>query len=189
MIPTHLSAVNVEENSKEYEDFLSLYHTAFPPIEQIPEDFFQASIRIDGASITAYYAGNAFVGFTHAIETEHFLFLYFFAVKSELRSQGFGSEIIRNHLMKHYPGKPIVLNVEAPDNAAEDNEFRLKRIAFYQRVGFVPLKQNFYDERVLFRILSTSPELNIDEYEAFLKKVYSIQNLEYTVHILLDSTV
>lgn len=188
MIPTHLSAVNVRENSKEYEDFLYLYHTAFPPIEQIPEDYFQASIHAEGASVTAYYAEETFVGFTYTIETEHFLFLYFFAVNPELRSQGFGSEIIRNHLMKRYPGKPIVLNAEVPDDAVEDNSLRLRRIAFYERVGFVPLKYCFDDERILFRVLSTSPELNIEAYEAFLKMLYGIQNIGDTVHILPDST-
>jgi len=184
MIPTHLVAINVKENSKEYEDFLSLYHMAFPPIEQIPENFFQASIHAEGASVTAYYTEETFVGFTYTIETEHFLFLYFFAIEPELRSQGFGSEIIRNHLMKRYPGKPIVLNAEAPDDAAEDNVVRLRRIAFYEHVGFVQLNYKFYDERILFRILCTSPDLNIDEYEAFLKMGYSIQNIGESVHIL-----
>ncbi|HJJ36272.1 MAG TPA: GNAT family N-acetyltransferase, partial [Methanocorpusculum sp.] len=114
-----LSAIKVKDNSKEYEDFLSLYHIAFPPIEQIPEDYFQASIHTKGASVTAYYAEETFVGFTYTIETEQFLFLYFFAVNPKLRSQGFGSEIIRDHLMKQYPGKPIVLNAEIPDDAAK----------------------------------------------------------------------
>ncbi|HJJ31676.1 MAG TPA: GNAT family N-acetyltransferase [Methanocorpusculum sp.] len=179
----HLTAVNVTDSSKEYEDFISLYHTAFPPDELIPEDYLFASLHMDGAAVAAYYADDLFVGFTYVIDAPHFLFLYFFAVNPELRSQGFGSEIIREHLMKRYPGKPIVLNVEVPDETAENNALRLRRIAFYQRAGFVSLKYRLYDKRVLFNILSTSSELPIDEYEAFLKQVYAVQNLEDTVEI------
>lgn len=184
-----LTAIPVKDNSKEYRDFISLYHTAFPPSELIPAEYFQASIHIEGAEVTSYYTentsgGQEFVGFTYVIDTTDFLFIYFFAVNQNLRSRGFGSEIICNHLMKRYPGKILVLNAECPDETAPDNSLRLRRIAFYERLGFVQVNCTFYDERVLFTILSTSPALDIDRYKAFLQKLYDLQNLPDTVYIL-----
>ena len=187
-----LTAVDVKDNSEEYHDFVSLYHTAFPPEELIPEEGFYDSIHMEGASVTAYYdeenpGKKVFIGFTYVIETEQFLFLYFFAVNPKHRSRGFGTEIIRSHLMKKYPGKTIVVNVEYPDESAEDYTLRLERIKFYKRLGFVQLNCSLYDGRVLFLVLSTSSELNLDEYNAFLQRGYDIQNLKDTVQILRPS--
>ena len=176
-----LTAVAVKDNSAEYQDFLSLYHTAFPPDEQILPEYFQDSIHTDGASITAYYeyetqGKKVFAGFSFVVETDEFLFLYFLAVNPELRSKGIGSEIIKNHLMKKYAGKTIVLNVETPDDSAKDNLPRLRRIAFYKRLGFIPMNCSFSDGRVQFSVLSTSPELDLNGYLAFLQKLCGVEN-------------
>ncbi len=177
-----LTAVVANDNSDEFQDFLSLYHTAFPPEEQIPEELFWDSVHMDGAEITVYYneempGTNPYAGFSFVIETEPFLFLYFLAVNPDFRSKGIGSEIIRNHLMKQYPGKTIVLNVESPDESAEDNNSRLRRIAFYERLGFVQMNCSFTDGRVKFSVLSTSSELDLNAYFAFLQKLCGCDEL------------
>jgi len=182
-----LKAVAVEDNSKEYQDFISLYYTAFPPDELIPEDYFQKCIHLNGASVTAYYSGEIFVGFTYVIDTEQFLFLYFFAVNPELRSRGFGSEIIRNHLMKKYPGKPIVLNAEAPDDTTEDNTSRLRRIAFYERLGFSQMNCKLFDGRVLFMPLSTSEKFNLNDLVEFMQELYDFQQLGDTIYMVRNT--
>ena len=189
----NLTAIVAKDNSKEFQDFLSLYRIAFPPEEQIPDELFWYSIHMEGAKVTTYYAeeilGKKFyAGFSFVIETEQFLFLYFLAVNPEIRSKGIGSEIIQNHLMKQYPGKTIVLNVESPDELAEDNHSRLRRIAFYERLGFVQMNCSFTDGCVMFSVLSTSSELDLNAYVEFLRKLCGCDELPDEIDIHMPSS-
>ena len=70
------------------------------------------------------------------IESEKMIFLLYFAVNAQQRSKGYGSQII-HELKQVARGREIILNVEKPDQSAENNTQRVQRITFYERNGFV----------------------------------------------------
>ena len=70
------------------------------------------------------------------IESEKMIFLLYFAVNAQQRSKGYGSQII-HELKQVARGREIILNVEKPDQSAENNTHRVQRITFYERNGFV----------------------------------------------------
>lgn len=77
------------------------------------------------------------VGCTAYWQFDEFVFLEHIAINSEERGKGYGSETLR--LLEKTYGKPIVLEVEPPDGG-----YASKRIAFYQRNGFVLNRKNDY---------------------------------------------
>ncbi len=75
--------------------------------------------------------GNETVGCAVLWELKNFVFLEHITIKPEERGKGYGSETLRL-MVKTYENKPIILEVEPPDGGYAD-----RRIAFYQRNGFV----------------------------------------------------
>ena len=62
-------------------------------------------------------------------------YLFFLAIEGALRSKGCGAEAVA--LLKTlYPGKTQVVDLEMPDDRAENSAQRIRRRAFYTRCGY-----------------------------------------------------
>ena len=76
------------------------------------------------------YENGEFIGYVCFWEFEKFLFVEHFAILENMRGTGCGSRFLKEFSEK--AKKPIVLEVELPEN-----EIAIKRIKFYERVGYV----------------------------------------------------
>lgn len=88
-------------------------------------------------------------------EFADFIYIEHFAIDSTLRSQGYGSEVLKAFIHEH--GKPIVLEAEPPTDALS-----IRRIKFYERIGLTlydfPYMQPAYTEEshsVELRLMGT----------------------------------
>ncbi len=107
------------------------------------------------------------VGFIAIWNLKGFVFLEHLAIDEDKRSGGYGSKAIE--LLKATFNKPIILEAEAP--VAEQ---QIKRIAFYDRLGFKV--NDFYYEQpsyhggggVPLKILSFPSLLTDEEFQNFL---------------------
>lgn len=147
-----------------------LYHTAFPKEEQLPWWILRCTTIHKDTVITSYYHGNEFIGFTHTTEAKDILFVMFFAVREDIRNQGFGSAILE-HIKRAYPGHAIVLNVEPLDDQAQNAQQRILRMRFYQKNGFHDTGYNIAEVGGIFRVLSTERNLNIEDYWKVFRKL------------------
>ena len=71
-----------------------LYETAFPEDEQIPWDDLMRLVEKMPLDFTAYYDGEAFIGFTIVYPRKKFNWFWYFAVCEELRGKGYGQKIL-----------------------------------------------------------------------------------------------
>ena len=147
-----------------------LYHTAFPKEELLPWWIVRLLTVQKCVDLTGYYKEDTFVGFTFTATTEDILFVLFFAVEENSRGKGFGSEIL-GCLQENNPEKTIVLNVEPLDEKAENNDQRIRRMAFYKKNGFYDTGYNIREVGGVFRVLATVPELDTAAYGKVFRKM------------------
>ena len=113
-----------------------LYETAFPEDEQIPWKDLMRLIEEMPLDFTAYYVGEEFIGFTIVYPRKSFNWYWYFAVREELRGQGYGQRIL-SQLIEKYKGQACVLDMESPyQDPCPNPEQRQRRHGFYLRNGF-----------------------------------------------------
>ena len=89
----------------------------------------------------------------------------YLAVSSKIRSKGTGSHLLE-HICKHFAGKKIVLLIERPDDAAENQSQRLARRRFYLKNGFT--SSNLFSTGVSgeMEIMNRGGMISADDYMA-----------------------
>lgn len=87
------------------------------------------------ADFYAYYDGDDFVGLAYVLQNEDVVYLFFLAVNPQIRSRGYGSEILQD-IKKIAGSRPVVLAIEPMDEKADNFDQRLKRVRFYEKMVF-----------------------------------------------------
>ena len=147
-----------------------LYREAFPREERLPWWILRLMTLQKGVELSSFYDGAEFCGFAHTAATEDTVYIMFFAVNERLRNRGYGSAIL-TQLKQIYSDKTIILNVEPPDEQADNAQQRVNRMRFYMRNGFYDTGYNSTEVGGIFRVLSTSPELDISSYLKVFHKI------------------
>lgn len=131
-----LRTIDIHSGNAGNEALRQLYETAFPAGEQIPYD--DLTVLLDKMDIdyTAYYDEDMLVGLTMVLSLPRYNWGWYFAVREELRGQGYGQEILTALLEKYRKGNPFIIDIESPQQADAPNpEQRRRRHAFYRRNG------------------------------------------------------
>ena len=110
----------------------SLNAKAFPLEERISVTYMMHGLRVPDQELLAIHADGRFAGFFSMILLGRCAYICYFAILPRLRSMGIGSAALRA-LAAHYPDHQVVVDFEAPDDAAPNNAIRLRRRAFYLR--------------------------------------------------------
>ncbi len=98
-----------------------------------------------GATVLGIYEDGP-VGFMVIREYKNILYLAYLAVNSELRSKGIGGAALEE-LVSNNADHMIVVEYEAPDPSASENELNIRRKSFYKRNGFCETGYfTFYDD-------------------------------------------
>ncbi|MCL2828907.1 MAG: GNAT family N-acetyltransferase [Oscillospiraceae bacterium] len=137
MLHTKPVTKNIKYDKEGFHHIKALYGSAFPRQEQAPLGFLINQTKKDTVRFDAYYDGDVFVGLTYTISSGDMTYLWYLATRSDLRSKGYGSQIMQ-HLRELYPNNRIALNLDAQDETASDSEIRKKRKEFYIRNGYTP---------------------------------------------------
>ena len=124
----------VHLNDPSFRQTKKLLKTAFPKKEQIPAFFLLIGTLKKTIHFAAFYDKEKFAGLLYTIESEKYYFILYLAVNQEMRSKGYGGEILR-YAYAQAGKRNIILNVERLDQAADNYEQRLKRVSFYEKNG------------------------------------------------------
>lgn len=112
----------------------TLYIDSFPPVER--RKFANVEILLEKENvpfhILAATEDGKLVGFLTYWEFEDFRYIEHFAVDSEMRGKGHGTEILA-HFIKECDKTPVVLEVEMPESSADAR----RRVDFYMRHCFI----------------------------------------------------
>lgn len=130
-----LAIAPITSGSRFWNDVNVLAREAFPPEEYLAPSELEQMAKADDFDFLALTEEDSFVGFMAVKTYQDMAYLFFLAITPACRSKGYGSRAIEA-LREAYPGKKQVVDFEMPDTAAENNEQRKKRRAFYLKSGY-----------------------------------------------------
>ena len=145
---------------------------AFPLEERISVTYMMHGLRVPDQELLAIHADGRFAGFFSMILLGRCAYICYFAILPRLRSMGIGSAALRA-LAAHYPDHQVVVDFEAPDDAAPNNAIRLRRRAFYLRNGFHPTGYYQFYMETEFEIACTDPVYDRPGYEALVAAIHA----------------
>lgn len=167
---TGLTVRGITRGTAAFDDAERLNREAFPPQEYIPIDKMLLVAEDWGLDLLAYYDGEDFAGFIVVMTTCDTGYVFYFAVEPSLRSRGYGGKIL-SHIRRRYAEKQMVIDIEAPDESAPNNEQRLRRRAFYLRNGYHATGYYIFYMNTEFEIVCSRPLLDKPAYETLLKGI------------------
>ena len=151
--------IQIHSSNADDAELRLLYETAFPVQEQIPYDDLIHLLEVMDIDYTAYYEGEMPVGFTMVLRLPKYNWGWYFAVRKELRGQGYGQRILNAVLDKYRGERPFIMDIESPyQTDAPNPEQRKRRHAFYLRNGMKDTDANRTYNGITFTILSNSDE-------------------------------
>lgn len=122
--------------SKRKKDIKQIYFDAFPKEERMPFPMMIAMSYLWNTKFLSYYDGDTLCGLIYLATVGRQTFVMFFAVDKELRSCGYGSQIL-DSVQKAHPKNTIIISIEpCCDKSADDLEVRMRRKKFYLRNGY-----------------------------------------------------
>ncbi|WP_405328893.1 GNAT family N-acetyltransferase [Fibrobacter sp.] len=155
-----------------------LYESAFPANERIPiKQLLDDKIKRE---FWAFFEKNEgenavtpkFCGFSNSITYGDITNIVYFAVVPELRSRGYGSQILQAIREKH-PDSRIVVDIEVEEDSknAEELERRNRRREFYQRNGFGASPVDYVWQGEHYRLLTAGGTVTDKEFRDFWKEI------------------
>ncbi len=158
-------------NKPAEQQFIALYESAFPANERRPtaQELALDDPRFEMRIIR--HEGN-FAGFITLWHFADFVYVEHFATLPELRGHGLGSRTLQT--LRHESTKPVVLEVELPEN-----DIALRRMAFYKRAGFVEMPQAYRqppytpeNDGLPLRIMTTANDTSDRFFDAIKGTLY-----------------
>lgn len=131
-----------DRNSEAYVWAFAILHEAIAPEAQLPQQRFQALLAAGNYRLFAYAEGDdvrgvALVYFSLGLR---FAWIDYFAIRSDLRGQGLGSQLYRAivNMISEQSAKPDWLLFEVDDDYEGDAQREadcVRRVQFYRRLG------------------------------------------------------
>ena len=148
----------------------ALYESAFPANERIPiKHLLDNKIKRE---FWAFFDGDLFCGFSNSITHGSITNIVYFAVVPELRSRGYGSQILQA-IRKQHPDTRIIVDIEVEEDSkdAEELERRNRRREFYTRNGFDSSPVDYVWQGEHYRLLSAGGIVTEKEFRNFWKEI------------------
>ncbi len=166
-----MKEIKITAENIDRQEVRQLYETAFPEVERIPYNDLKRLLTVMSLDFTAWYDGNIFVGLTIVYERKSGCWFWYFAVREELRGQGYGTKILES-LSKRYESQSLILDIESPRQPSENMEQRKRRYNFYLRNGFRDTYVGRTFKGITYTILASgSFSFTSQDYDDILKEL------------------
>lgn len=151
----------------EMEKLNALALEAFPPEEYLaPMELIRMQEQIN-LDFWGLYDNDTFVGFMVIVTHKHMAYLFFLAIDSKCRSNGYGGKALAE-LFKQYPAYQQVVDMEMLDDEAENKEQRIIRRKFYLRNGYKPTGHYLTYFGVSYEVLCKDENFDFDMFKGLL---------------------
>ena len=160
-----LSMKPIGNTPEELKKAKALYYRAFPKNERrsFPE---LVENRLGGTEFFCFDDGETFVGIACLLNTPTISHIIYLAVDESLRGNGYGSKALEL-LHQSKSGKKIMVDIEIPDEKAENAEQRRMRKKFYLRAGYEETQVKYEWRNENYEILSFGGQISEAEYDGF----------------------
>lgn len=165
-----LQFFDVTRNAPWFPQVKALYESAFPANERIPiKHLLDDKIKRE---FWAFFDGDLFCGFSNSITHGSITNIIYFAVMPELRSRGYGSQILQV-IREQHPDTRIVVDIEVEEDSkdAEELERRNRRRDFYLRNGFGSSPFDYVWQGEHYRLLTAGGTITEKEFRDFWKEI------------------
>ena len=165
-----LQYFEVTKKSPWFPQVKALYESAFPANERIPiKHLLDDKIKRE---FWAFLDGDLFCGFSNSITHGSITNIIYFAVMPELRSRGYGSQILQA-IRRQHPDTRIVVDIEVEEDSkdAEELKRRNRRREFYTRNGFDASPVDYVWQGEHYRLLSAGGPVTEKEFRDFWKEI------------------
>ncbi|MBQ7003452.1 MAG: GNAT family N-acetyltransferase [Oscillospiraceae bacterium] len=136
--------------------FRRLYREAFPRSERKPVSMLRREVKRGRMEMLILCEGDAPVGLIVTAICAEPVLIDYFAIEPSMRGRGLGSHAL-DAIRSYYGGKPLFLEIEAPDPAAPNQAQRLSRKRFYERCGFLDTGHRVRLMGIPMELLSSAP--------------------------------
>lgn len=164
----------IENNSAaRTEQIRLIYESAFPPDERMP--FERILQKRDGGVmrlLSVEGEDGELLGFANVTLCLDVLALNYFAILPEKQGRGYGTAVIRL-LRERYPDRSIIIDIEDDAVPSDNPEQRIRRRAFYERLGFSAMPFRLTIFGVPSIILSSGRRYTFEEYTEIFSQVSS----------------
>jgi GNAT superfamily N-acetyltransferase len=148
-----------------------LYKEAFPRCERKPFGIIKAMARKGKTDLWCFEDEGGFAGLCATINGPDVILIDYLAVARKRRGKGVGTRMLRA-LLEHYADHGVFLEIEEPDENAENSTERVRRREFYLRLGFEPMNTFVNLFGVNMELLGVNCKLDFDEYRDFYLNNY-----------------
>jgi len=149
-----------------------LYIDAFPASERKPFWVILQKVRIRKTDVWCLYADSKFAGFATTINGDHEVLLDYLAVKKAFRGKGIGRNALRA-MMDRYQPHGMMVEIESPFEACEDQTERIRRKAFYRSCGMESFGVMANVFGVKMELMGRGCRMNFAQYQDFYRVHYS----------------
>ncbi len=162
---------NLSKKLDNYKEICDFMKRVFPKEELMPMWFIRLLTLKKDYDFKVYYDNDLFVGILFTINSKDTLFVFYLAVNDKIHSKGYGSKLLQLLLDKQ-PEKSVTLFIETmKDKNAKNYDQRVKRLAFYERNGFVNTGLMAGFKTPFVDILSTDKAYDITKAKKLMKSM------------------
>ena len=161
----------IKFNKKYYKQVNKIYKESFPKEER----YISLNKMIKNKDTELYCLINKeeVYGIIYLIKYKEMIFILYLAINPEIRSEGYGSYLLKWCLNK-YNEKDIYLNIDEIKENKKDYETRKKREKFYLKNGFYMTDYISKENTQNFNILCNHKIIKIEDYMELDKFVAQI---------------
>ena len=150
---------------RDFDSVWEIMEESFPRDERRSREAQRKILDVSWYHLYGYRAHGELMAFLAVWEFDTFLFVEHFAVRKSCRNGGLGAVLLTQ--LTTQSRKPVILEVELPTG-----ELEARRIAFYERNGFVQPAMGEDRHAIPLRIMSYPKRLLADEFETMRDVLY-----------------
>ena len=150
-----------------------LYKKSFPKEERKPFSVILQKQKEGTAEILAAESWrHDLLGFAVTALYKDLVLVDYLAVEPLCQGQGVGSLMLKE-LEEHYPNRRILLEIEDPEDLSDNQQDRLRRLAFYKKNGFEHAGFKVYLFGIKMPVLIKNGSVSYEEYHSIYDEVFS----------------
>ncbi len=155
------------KNEEEMNTLKEMYNEAFPAEERAPFKMLIKRSKKGKAELYSLVDDQKCCGMVYMVCFGDMAYLFYFAVKQELRGQGLGTKALKA-VLKKYQDKRLFLALEDWKLPSDNPEQRQKRHEFYQRCGLHDLPYHIKEASVVYAIMGNGEKIEPEEYKQLI---------------------
>lgn len=149
---------------------LDLYIRSFPESERKPFSVIERKTSMGTMEILVITEGKKRIGLAITAAKGDLVLLDYFAIEKAYQGQGIGSEALQL-LREMYEDRQLFLEIERPDEPAENQEERIRRKKFYIKNGMLATGIRIQLYGVAMELMASKPGLTFAQCEGLYREL------------------